>query len=55
MMALLKTFYSTSGYYDVFLPALKELSSSYAQYHRQLEIANETILSQYPEMKKWNP
>lgn len=45
MMALLKTFNSTSGYYDVFLPALKELSSSYAQYYRQLEIANETILS----------
>ncbi len=55
MMALLKTFNSTSGYYDVFLPALKELSSSYAQYYRQLEIANETILSRYPEIEKWNP
>lgn len=52
MMALLKTFNSTSGYYDVFLPALKELSSSYAQYYRQLEIANETILSRYPEIEK---
>ncbi|WP_169009011.1 MerR family transcriptional regulator [Faecalispora jeddahensis] len=55
MMALLKTFNSTSGYYDVFLPALKELSCSYAQYYRQLEIANETILSRYPEIEKWNP
>lgn len=55
MMALLKTFNSTSGYYNVFLPALKELSSSYAQYYRQLEIANETILSRYPEIEKWNP
>lgn len=55
MMALLKTFNSTSGYYDVFLPALKELSSSYAQYYQQLEIANETILSRYPEIEKWNP
>ena len=55
MMALLKTFNSTSGYYDVFLPALKELSGSYAQYYRQLEIANETILSRYPEIEKWNP
>lgn len=55
MMTLLKTFNSTSGYYDVFLPALKELSSSYSQYCQQLEIANKTILSQYPEIEKWNP
>ncbi len=41
-------------YYDVFLPALKELSSSYAQYRRQLEAANQALLSQYPEIKKWN-
>ena len=42
---------STSGYYDVFIPALKQLSGAYAQYCRQLELANEKLLSRDPEIE----
>lgn len=54
IMELMKEFNSTSGYYDVFIPALKKLSSSYFEYHQQIEIANEKLLAQYPEIKKTN-
>lgn len=53
-MELMKEFNSTSGYYDVFIPALKKLSSSYFEYYQQIEIANEKLLAQYPEIKKMN-
>lgn len=54
IMGLMKEFNSTSGYYDVFIPALKKLSSSYFEYYQQIEIANEKLLAQYPEIKKMN-
>lgn len=54
IQALLKEFNSTSGYYDVFIPALKELSTSYAEYYKQLEVANEKLLAQYPDIAKLN-
>lgn len=37
----LKAFTQTSGYYDVFIPAMKKLSPSYAAYCKALEEANE--------------
>jgi DNA-binding transcriptional MerR regulator len=49
IQTMLKEFNSTSGYYNVFIPAMKKLSVSYAEYHEQMEIANERLLSQYPE------
>lgn len=52
VMELMKQFFSTSGYYDVFIPAMKILSPSYADYYTQLETANEKLLAQYPEMEK---
>jgi hypothetical protein len=54
LQALLKEFNTTSGYYDVFIPAMKTLSPSYANYYRQLETANEQLLSRYPEIKNLN-
>ena len=51
-MELIKEYNSTSGYYDVFIPALKQLSSSYSEYYRQMEVANEKLLAQYPELEK---
>lgn len=48
VQSLLKEFDNTSGYYDVFLPALKELSPAYAEYCRQMEIANEKIFVRNP-------
>ncbi len=50
LMELTKTIFSTNGYYDVFIPALKELSSSYAEYSEQMEAANQKLLAEYPEM-----
>jgi len=52
IQSLLKDFNSTSGYYDVFIPALKELSPSYAEYYQQMEIANEKLLAVYPDIVK---
>lgn len=51
LMSYMKQFNSTSGYYDVFIPALKELSPSYAEYHRQIEMANEKMLTEYPDLE----
>lgn len=54
IMLLMKDFSNVSGYYDVFIPALKELSSSYDKYYKQLEIANEKLLNEYPDIEKFN-
>ncbi len=50
IQSLLKEFNRTSGYYDIFIPALKELSYSYAEYYKQLEIANEKLSALYPDI-----
>jgi UDP-N-acetyl-D-mannosaminuronate dehydrogenase len=54
IMSLMKDFNNASGYNDVFIPALRELSSSYDEYYKQLEIANEKLLAEYPDIKKLN-
>ncbi|MEG2822241.1 MAG: MerR family transcriptional regulator [Lachnospiraceae bacterium] len=46
--SLLKEFNCTSGYYDVFIPMMKQLSPTYANYYAQMEIANDKLLAQYP-------
>ena len=51
---MLKEFNSASGYYDVFIPAMIQLSPSYAKYYKQLETANEKLLSLYPEIEELN-
>jgi DNA-binding transcriptional MerR regulator len=51
---LLKEFNKTSGYNDVFIPAMKRLSVSYSKYCKRLEIANEELLLQYPDIGKIN-
>lgn len=53
LMTLMRAFGSTSGYYDIFIPAMRALSSSYNEYQKQLEIANEQMVKQYPEIQKW--
>jgi len=52
IMELTKEFNCTSGYNDIFIPALKELSSAYSEYHQKLEEANKKLLVQYPEIEK---
>jgi DNA-binding transcriptional MerR regulator/uncharacterized protein YeeX (DUF496 family) len=50
IQSLLKEFISASGYYDIFIPALKKMSSSYTKYYKQLEMANEKLLAEYPDI-----
>lgn len=52
IQSMLKEFNSSSGYYDIFIPAMKRLSPSYRDYYKQLEIANEKLLLEYPEIEK---
>lgn len=52
IMSLMKEFNRVSGYNDVFIPALKELSPSYTEYYKQLEIANKKLLAQYPDIEE---
>mgnify|MGYP000854493874 CR=1 FL=1 len=54
IQTLLKEFNKTSGYYDIFIPAMKKLSVSYADYYKQMEFANEKLLDQYPGIAKLN-
>jgi MerR family regulatory protein. len=51
LMAFLKDFSRASGYYDVFIPAMKELSPSYAEYCRKMEAAGEKLLAEYPDIE----
>ncbi len=48
---MLKEFNSSSGYYNIFIPAMKKLSPSYRDYYKQVEIANKKLLSEYPEIE----
>jgi len=47
IQAILENFNSTSGYYDVFIPAMKRLSKPYAEYSEQIEIANAKLLQRF--------
>ncbi len=51
-MELMKVFNASSGYNEVFIPAMKQLSPSYTEYYKQLEVANKKLLEQYPEIEK---
>lgn len=54
IQTILKEFNQTNGYYDVFIPAMKKLSVSYSQYYKQMEVANEKLSLQYPEVNNLN-
>lgn len=49
---MLKEFNSSSGYYNVFIPAMKKLIPSYRDYYMQLEIANKELLWEYREIEQ---
>lgn len=52
LLELMKEFNNSNGYNDVFIPAMKQLSKSYAEYFKQAEIANEKLLAQYSQIDK---
>ncbi|MCI8298943.1 MAG: MerR family transcriptional regulator [Lachnospiraceae bacterium] len=47
----LRRFNSMSGYNDIFIPAMCQLSESYRKYHEGLSVANEMLSQKYPEME----
>jgi len=52
LMELMKEFCSTSGYYDVFIPAMRRLSPLYNEYYEQMLVANEKFVREHPEYVK---
>ena len=49
MMELMKEFCASSGYYDVFIPAMRKLSPMYDEYYKQMLVANEKFIREHPE------
>lgn len=53
LMELFREFGKTSGYYDVFIPAMRRLSPLYNDYYEKLLEANKSLIEKYPEIEKW--
>lgn len=49
MMEVLKQFCASSGYYEVFIPAMRRLSTTYDAYYVQMLNANEQFMKNHPE------
>ena len=49
LMGLMKEFCASSGYYDVFIPAMRRLSPLYNEYYEQMLVANEKFVREHPE------
>ena len=49
LMLIMKEFCNTTGYYDVFIPAMRRLSPMYNEYYEQMLVANEIFVKKYPE------
>lgn len=48
---VLREFNDKSGYNDIFVPAMCQLSKTYQKYHDELMKADEIFLRKYPELK----
>jgi len=53
LMELFRRFCETSGYYDIFIPAMRKLSPEYNDYYIKLIKANEKFLEKHPEVNDW--
>lgn len=51
LMEAMKSFGNTSGYNDVFIPAMRRLSPTYEEYYQDLIKANEVFVKRYPNYK----
>ena len=49
LMEYMKQFCENSGYYDVFIPAMRKLSPLYNEYYEQMLKANDEFVKIYPE------
>lgn len=48
LMEVMKSFGETSGYNDIFIPAMRKLSPSYEDYYQRLMKANEMFIKKFP-------
>lgn len=48
LQELFATFNQASGYYDIFIPAMKRLSQTYCDYHEAMQRACEVFIEKYP-------
>ena len=53
LMELFREFGETSGYYDIFIPAMRKLSPIYNDYYEKLLEANERLIAKHPEIQDW--
>ncbi|MDD3840847.1 MAG: MerR family transcriptional regulator [Clostridia bacterium] len=51
VMEIIKSFGKTSGYNDIFIPAMRKLSPSYKKYYQNLLKTNEVFLEKFPDFK----
>lgn len=51
LMETMKAFGESSGYNDIFIPAMRKLSPSYDKYYENLLKANEVFLEKFPNYK----
>ncbi|TFZ40185.1 MerR family transcriptional regulator [Soehngenia longivitae] len=51
LMETMKAFGESSGYNDIFIPAMRKLSPSYDKYYENLLKANEVFLERFPDYK----
>lgn len=49
----LRRFNSTSGYNDIFIPAMCQLSESYRKYQETLRKADEELMQRYPDLEEY--
>ena len=49
LMELMKEFCASSGYYDIFIPAMRRLSPLYNEYYEQMLAANEKFVKEHLE------
>ena len=49
LMEYMKRFCANNGYYDIFIPAMRRLSSLYNEYYKQMIKANDKFIEIYPE------
>ena len=54
LMKIMKSFCETSGYYDIFIPAMRKLSPTYEAYVQQLLKANDAFLERFPDYQPTN-
>lgn len=53
LMDLFRKFGETSGYYDVFIPAMRRLSPAYDLYYKKMMEANEKLIQKIPDIDNW--